>query len=188
MYSNIQFTIECGECGTYLVGDNCFMRSTGNSNLCVQVGDRKDANGNPTRGAIGDTLHLAECRRDDSQRFNYFRRPTVTTRPSQPPTSLPPTSLPISVPTTRAPITTHSIDSRPPFHASTPTFSIPSPTPSVCHPNFEFVGVRVANSAVSWGAPEFREGVDLTANGDFNKRLEIRFEQTGSPKPFYVAK
>lgn len=125
------------------------MHLSDNPKLCVQVGDRKDASGNPTRGAIGDTLHLSECRRDDSQRFNYFRRPKVTPRPPQP---------------------------QPPSSAN------------VCHPNFEFAGVRVANSAVYWGAPQFAEDVDLLANTDFSKRMEIRFEQTGSPKPFYVAK
>lgn len=67
----------------------------------------------------------------------------------------------------------------------TPT---PQPSANVCHPNFEFAGVRVANSAVSWGAPQFVAGVDLIANSDFNKRMEIRFEQTGSPKQLYVAK
>ncbi|CAL1707218.1 unnamed protein product [Somion occarium] len=38
------------------------------------------------------------------------------------------------------------------------------------------------------GTKSFKQGTDLTADDDFNKRLEIRFEQTGSPNPYYVAK
>ena len=62
------------------------------------------------------------------------------------------------------------------------------PEQKVCNPNFEFEGVRVANSAQYWGAPKFEDNVDLVGEGAFDKRLEIRFEQTGSPKPHYVAK
>ncbi|KAK1220001.1 hypothetical protein PQX77_017254, partial [Marasmius sp. AFHP31] len=42
--------------------------------------------------------------------------------------------------------------------------------------------------AVIWGAPSFDAEVDLVAINDFKERLEIRFEQTGSPNPYYVAK
>ncbi|KAL0567312.1 hypothetical protein V5O48_014681 [Marasmius crinis-equi] len=70
-------------------------------------------------------------------------------------------------------------------------FALPAGAPTtqnVCHPNFEFEGVRVANSATYWGASSFKANVDLTGEGSFNNRLEIRFEQTGSAIPQYVAK
>ncbi|KAK1225457.1 hypothetical protein PQX77_011606 [Marasmius sp. AFHP31] len=62
-----------------------------------------------------------------------------------------------------------------------------SPPEGVCYPNFEFERVRVANSGINWGAPSFLESVDLAAEGSFDKRLLIRFEQAGSPRPQYVA-
>ncbi|KAF9267167.1 hypothetical protein L218DRAFT_996051 [Marasmius fiardii PR-910] len=140
-----RFVIECGDCGGS-VNDNCFMKLADRPDMCVQVGKNS-----PSRGSAGDPLFVTSpCRRDDSQRFNYFQRP----RPNTPP---PPPTTPPS-------------DS------------------NVCHPNFEFEGVRVANSAIYWGASSFTAGTDLTGEGDFNKRLEIRFEQTGSPNPYYVAK
>ncbi|KAL0573171.1 hypothetical protein V5O48_008781 [Marasmius crinis-equi] len=99
-----------------------------------------------------------ECVKNDTQRFNYFTVPS-------PPTPIPPTKP--------------------------PTTSPPPPTNSsgkVCNPNFEFQGVRVANSAINWGAASFLANTELVGERDFNKRLEIRFEQTGSPNPYYVAK
>ena len=129
------------------------MKLADNPNTCVQVG-----NNAPVRGSGGDPVFIAsECRRDDSQRFNYFTREKPNT-PIIPPTS-PPTTPPNN-----------------------------TPEQKVCNPNFEFEGVRVVNSAQYWGAPKFEDNVDLVGEGAFNKRLEIRFEQTGSPKPYYVAK
>ncbi|KAF9487733.1 hypothetical protein BDN71DRAFT_1513671 [Pleurotus eryngii] len=152
-YADTKFLIECTSCGS-AVQDNCFMKLAEYPDQCVQVGNAKDATGNPTRGASGDPLFVTSpCRKDDSQRFNYFKK-----------------DLPPSPP---------------------PTLETPSTPPSgqvVCNPNFEFEGVRVANSAVNWGAPAFVDNTDLLAESDFNKRLEIRFEQTGHPNPYYIAK
>ncbi|KAJ8468899.1 hypothetical protein ONZ45_g17077 [Pleurotus djamor] len=148
-----KFVIECGFCGS-AVQDNCFMRLVDKPNSCVQVG-----NNAPSRGSSGDALFIASsCRRDDSQRFNYFKRELID--PSEPPYEGGGTAL--------AP--------PPPGHGG------------VCNPNFEFEGVRVANSAINWGAPTFESNIDLVGESDFNKRLEIRFEQTGSPVPYYIAK
>ncbi|KAL0565702.1 hypothetical protein V5O48_016314, partial [Marasmius crinis-equi] len=47
---------------------------------------------------------------------------------------------------------------------------------TVCHPNFEFEGIHIANSGT------------ITGEGSFNKSLEVRFEQTGSANPQSVAK
>ncbi|KDQ24733.1 hypothetical protein PLEOSDRAFT_1085824 [Pleurotus ostreatus PC15] len=152
-YADTKFLIECTFCGS-AVQDNCFMKLAEYPDHCVQVGNAKDAAGNPTRGGSGDPLFVTSpCRKDDSQRFNYFKK-----------------DLPPSPP---------------------PTLETPSTPPSgqvVCNPNFEFEGVRVANSAVNWGAPAFVDNTDLLAESDFNKRLEIRFEQTGHPNPYYIAK
>ncbi|KAJ8091037.1 hypothetical protein PM082_024644 [Marasmius tenuissimus] len=149
---NTKFIIECGDCGQS-VNDNCFMKLADKPDLCVQVG-----NNAPSRGSAGDPVFVASpCRKDDSQRFNYFTRE----KPSKPIT--------------------------PPTTPSTTTPANP-PTQSVCNPNFEGEGVRVANSATYWGAPKFENNADLAGDWDFNMRLEIRFEQTGSPKPYYVAK
>ncbi|KAJ8075793.1 hypothetical protein PM082_021425 [Marasmius tenuissimus] len=116
------------------------------------------------KGAAGEALFVADaCEQADRQRFNYFRQ--------QPP----------STPVTSPPVTTS-----PP--TTTTIISTSVPTAAVCNPNFESEGVRVANSAVTWGAPSFDTEVDLVAINDFNERLEIRFEQTGSPNPYYVAK
>ncbi|KAJ8521944.1 hypothetical protein ONZ45_g1462 [Pleurotus djamor] len=163
---NTRFVIECGDCGSSLE-DNCFMKLAHNTNACVQIGN------GPLRGGVGDALFLTvPCKREDSQRFNFFRK-------TAPPPSLPPPSLP------------ESTSVWPHEHvqgASTTTNHLPSPTPSKCNPNFEFEGVQVANSATSWAAPYFEADIDLVGGNDFNKRLEIRFEQTGSPHPVYVAK
>ncbi|KAK1219256.1 hypothetical protein PQX77_018022 [Marasmius sp. AFHP31] len=115
-------------------------------------------------GAMGEALFVADaCEQTDRQRFNYFvQQPTSTPVTSPPVTTSPPTTTTIVPPT--------------------------MPTAAVCNPNFESEGVRVANSAVNWGAPSFDAEVDLVAINDFDERFEIRFEQTGSPQPYYVAK
>lgn len=150
------------------MGDGCFIQLASNLEFCVQNGDR-----NGSAGARGDPLNIRQCVKNDGQRFNFF--------------------VDEPIPTTSAPVTTQSISTTHSWHDSTPTSSTPtpaapSPSASVCHPNFEFAGVTVANSAVSWGAPQFDAGVGLIANGNFNQRMEVRFEQTGSPSPSYVAK
>ena len=66
--------------------------------------------------------------------------------------------------------------------------SPPAPELAVCHPNFEGAGVTVVNGNVSWGVPTFSRGVDLVATGETETPLVIRFEQTGSPRPFYIGK
>ncbi|KAL0569820.1 hypothetical protein V5O48_012138 [Marasmius crinis-equi] len=157
---NTKFIIECGDCGNS-VNDNCFMKLADKPDQCVQVGKNS-----PLRGSDGDAVFVtAPCRRDDSQRFNYFQRP------------LPPTPI--------IPATPPQNPNPPPQNPNPPSNS---PSQGVCNPNFEFEGVRVANSAIYWGAPSFANNVDLAGEGSFDKRLEIRFEQTGSPNPYYVAK
>ena len=66
--------------------------------------------------------------------------------------------------------------------------SPPVPELAVCHPNFEGAGVTVVNGNVSWGVSTFSQGVDLVAKVETETSLVIRFEQTGSPKPFYIGK
>ncbi|KAJ8521942.1 hypothetical protein ONZ45_g1464 [Pleurotus djamor] len=164
----------------------------GGSNLAVGLLPNNSLALTENKGVNGNTRFIIECgdcgsfvedncfmrladkpELEDSQRFNYFKQVAPSTSAPLPSST--------AVTSTTWP---HEHDK-----ASTTTNThLPSPTPSVCNPNFEFEGVRVANSATYWGAPSFESNVDLVGETDFNKRLEIRFEQTGSPNPYYVAK
>ena len=156
---NTKFIIECFTSCFKGLHDGCFMKLAEDPNRCVQVGENAN---------IGDSLFVADvCERVDRQRFNYFSQTPPTTT---------------QVPTTKQVPTTTQV----PPTTTTPPSSTPSS--AVCYPNFEFEGVRVANSAMYWGAPSFEADVNLEGNSVFNQRLEIRFEQTGSPTPHYVAK
>ncbi|KAF9487742.1 hypothetical protein BDN71DRAFT_599332 [Pleurotus eryngii] len=165
--TNTRFIIDCGDCGSF-VEDNCFMRLADKPDQCVQIGK------GPQRGSTGEALTVVTpCKREDSQRFNFFKRVTPTSTTASSPSS------------TKAPWEHENGHSAP---SQIKPSSVPKPTPSICNPTFDFEGVRVANSAVNWGAAAFVDNTDLIAERDFNKRLEIRFEQTGHPNPHYIAK
>ena len=58
----------------------------------------------------------------------------------------------------------------------------------VCHPNFEFDGVSIESGDVAWGVHSAVNGAELVAVGVKNSPMVVRFEQTGSPVPFYLGK
>ncbi|KAL0951956.1 hypothetical protein HGRIS_008607 [Hohenbuehelia grisea] len=163
------------------IGDGCRIRSASNDKLCVQVGNREGP------GQDGDRIVLRPCANFQSQRWNLI---TSAFRPDPPAASSP--SWPHQSATPSAPSWPHQ-SAKPsapswPHQSGSPTLPGAAPSASVCNPNFENVGVRVANSATNWGARRFVTNEDLVTDGVFDTRLEVVFQQTGFPAVSYVAK
>ncbi|KAL0951958.1 hypothetical protein HGRIS_008609 [Hohenbuehelia grisea] len=156
------------------VADGCRIKSA-STGQCAQVGSAVFA------GKVGDAITLQNCATVDSQRYNLITSPfRIRPSPSLPSSSVSSTPWPHQSP---------SSSSTPwPHQSASASIPAPSPSASVCSPNFENVGVRVANSAVQWGARQFVNNENLVLNSDFNTRMEVVFQQTGFPAVSYVAK